>query len=115
MEPLEWTQILATLDMCVNKVIPIKFCDENGLDLIPFYMVNGIQDTLKQNTKRLKKQDMGPFVINSISPSGAIKLARHRKEQQVHTTTNRANKKKVLSQQAQEEGKELNSKRFYST
>ena len=48
-------------------------------------------------------------MINSISPSGTIKLARHRKEQQVHTTTNRANQKKVLSQQAQEEVKELDA------
>lgn len=31
--------------------------------------------TLKQKTKKLKKRGMGPFVIHSISPSEAIKLA----------------------------------------
>ena len=28
MEPLEWTQILATLDVCVNEVTPTRFYDE---------------------------------------------------------------------------------------
>ena len=31
--------------------------------------------TLKKKTKKLKKQGMGPFLIHSISSSGAIKLA----------------------------------------
>ncbi|MCO5566309.1 hypothetical protein L7F22_019986 [Adiantum nelumboides] len=32
-EPNEWTQILATLDVCVNEVIPTKFCDEMAMTL----------------------------------------------------------------------------------
>ena len=31
--------------------------------------------TIKQKTKELKKRGVGPFVIHSISSSGAIKLA----------------------------------------
>ena len=33
-EPLKWTHVLATLDFCTNKAVPIKFCDEEGHDLI---------------------------------------------------------------------------------
>ena len=33
---LQWTQILATLDVCVNEVHPIKFCDRKAMILYPF-------------------------------------------------------------------------------
>lgn len=39
LEPLEWIQILATLDVCVNETTPTKFCDDEGYDIIPFNMV----------------------------------------------------------------------------
>ena len=42
MEPLEWTQNLATLDVCVNEVTPTRFCDENGLDITPLCMIKAI-------------------------------------------------------------------------
>ena len=34
-EPLEWTHILATLDVCTNKITQTQFCDEEGNDIIP--------------------------------------------------------------------------------
>ena len=34
-EPLEWTHILATLDVCTKKITQTQFCDEEGNDIIP--------------------------------------------------------------------------------
>ena len=34
-EPLEWTHVLATLDVCTNKITQTQFCDEEGNDIIP--------------------------------------------------------------------------------
>ena len=34
-EPLEWTHVLATLDVCMNKITKTQFCDEEGNDIIP--------------------------------------------------------------------------------
>ncbi|MCO5593057.1 hypothetical protein L7F22_047062 [Adiantum nelumboides] len=38
-EPFGWTEILATLDVCVNELIPTKFCDEKGYDLVSCFML----------------------------------------------------------------------------
>ena len=32
------------VDVCVNEVAPIVFCDKEGFDLVPFQMVLVIQD-----------------------------------------------------------------------
>ena len=45
MEPLEWTQILATLDVCANEITPARFCDENGLDITPLCMIKAIKSS----------------------------------------------------------------------
>ena len=37
--PDAWQDILATMDVCINKVKPIVFCDEEGYDIIPIHMV----------------------------------------------------------------------------
>ena len=34
--PDAWMDILATVDVCVNEVTPIVFCDEEGYDLVSF-------------------------------------------------------------------------------
>ena len=44
-EPNEWNQILATLDVCVNEVTPTKFCDENGYDIVPYFMLSPILES----------------------------------------------------------------------
>ena len=40
LEPLEWIQILATLDVCENETTSTKFCDDEGYDIICFNMVS---------------------------------------------------------------------------
>ena len=32
-KPLEWTHVLATLDVCTNEATQIKFCDEEGHEI----------------------------------------------------------------------------------
>ena len=56
MEPLEWTQILATLDTCVNEATPIHFCDDEGYDLIPLNMINASLITKKKQTETQEVQ-----------------------------------------------------------
>ena len=34
-----WQDVLATVDVCINKVTPTVFCDEEGYDIIPIHMV----------------------------------------------------------------------------
>ena len=44
-EPLEWQQILATLDVCAIKTCPTtQFCDEEGFDVVPYYMMSVIKE-----------------------------------------------------------------------
>ena len=38
--PDAWMDTLATVDVCVNEVTPIVFCDKEGYDLVPFKMVS---------------------------------------------------------------------------
>ena len=54
MEPLEWTQILATLDTCLNEATPIHFCDDEGYDLVPLKMINASL-ILKEEQKQTQK------------------------------------------------------------
>ncbi|MCO5557381.1 hypothetical protein L7F22_010944 [Adiantum nelumboides] len=43
-EPFGWTQVLATLDVCVNELTPIKFCDEEGYDLVSCVMMEVLRN-----------------------------------------------------------------------
>ena len=42
MEPLEWKHVLATLDVCTLSH-GIKFCDEDGYDIVPIRMLKVIE------------------------------------------------------------------------
>ena len=45
-EPVEWMQMLAKIDVCVNETTPTKFVDEEGHDNAPLFMVKTIgEDT----------------------------------------------------------------------
>ena len=52
-EPVEWMQMLANIDVCVNETTPTKFVDEEGHDIVPFFMVKSI----KQDTSSIFKTD----------------------------------------------------------
>ena len=41
-EPLGWSDVLATITICVNDVTPTLFCDEDGFYIIIVQMVNVI-------------------------------------------------------------------------
>lgn len=41
--PSAWIDILAIVDVCANTTTPIVFCDKEGYDIIPIYMVKVIQ------------------------------------------------------------------------
>ena len=49
--PNAWMDILATVDMCVNEVNPITFCDEEGYDIASFQMINVIPEKTIVETK----------------------------------------------------------------
>ena len=49
LEPAGWRDVLATVDVCVNKTTPIVFCDEEGYAIIPIQMVRLIPKTTKLN------------------------------------------------------------------
>lgn len=53
--PDAWMDILATVDVCVNEVTPIAFCDKEGYDLIPFHMISIVNHPLnhKDSNKKL--------------------------------------------------------------
>ena len=38
-KPLEWTHILAILDVCTNKITQMQLCDKDGNDIIPLCIV----------------------------------------------------------------------------
>ena len=42
-EPLEWMQMLVTIDTCTNETIPTKFVDEEGYDCTPLWMIRTIR------------------------------------------------------------------------
>ncbi|MCO5601140.1 hypothetical protein L7F22_055259 [Adiantum nelumboides] len=44
-EPFGWTQILSTLDICVNELTPTKFCDDEGYDLVTLQMASVILES----------------------------------------------------------------------
>ena len=47
-EPLGWNDVLATVTICVNDVTPTLFCDKDGFDVIPIWMVS-VMSILEEN------------------------------------------------------------------
>ena len=56
LDPLEWMNILATLNVCVNEVTPTKLCDEDGYDLVPIMIVNTICGGEQEEKETLEDQ-----------------------------------------------------------
>ena len=54
-KPLQWSHILATLDVCTNEVVPTQFCDEQGYGISPLYMVQS-KSTLEHTTSGIKNE-----------------------------------------------------------
>lgn len=56
-EPIEWIHCLATLDTVVLRLRP-NFCDDDGYDAHPLYMVDAIESNKNelQVTNRLAKK-----------------------------------------------------------
>ena len=48
LEPFEWGQILATLDVCANEATPTKFCDKMGNAVFPIMMMNALKDEVSE-------------------------------------------------------------------
>ncbi|MCO5583534.1 hypothetical protein L7F22_037445 [Adiantum nelumboides] len=56
LEALEWTQILATMDVCINASMPTKFCNDDGYDVIPIQMISTIHiEEEPEETKELMR------------------------------------------------------------
>lgn len=51
-EPIGWTNILATLDLCTKEITPALFCNKEGYDLFTFQMVNVIPIKTKEEPKQ---------------------------------------------------------------
>ena len=49
--PDAWMDTLATVDVCINEVNPIKFCDGRGYDIASFQMINVILEQTIVETK----------------------------------------------------------------
>ena len=56
-EPLGWNDVLATMTICVNEVVPTLFCDEDGFDVIPIQMVNVLETQEECNPKQESNED----------------------------------------------------------
>lgn len=53
LEPLQWKHVLATLDVCTLNH-GIKFCDEEGYDIVPICMVRVMDELLELNVPQIK-------------------------------------------------------------
>ncbi|MCO5583996.1 hypothetical protein L7F22_037914 [Adiantum nelumboides] len=49
-----WTQILSTLDICVNELTPTKFCDEEGYDLVTLQLASVILESGSDSDEKEK-------------------------------------------------------------
>ncbi|MCO5599137.1 hypothetical protein L7F22_053237 [Adiantum nelumboides] len=54
-EPFGWTQILSTLDICVNELTPTKFCDEEGYDLVTLQIKSVILESWSESDENEEK------------------------------------------------------------
>ena len=59
-EPLEWMQMLATIDTCTNETTPTKFVDEEGYDCTPLWMIR----TIMHDPPHMCQNE--PFLIKPI-------------------------------------------------
>lgn len=68
LEPLEWQQILATLDVCaINAGPTMQFCDQDGYDMVPYYMVKAVNDNNEaENDERKTKKDDNKSFYDSL-------------------------------------------------
>ncbi|MCO5551799.1 hypothetical protein L7F22_005301 [Adiantum nelumboides] len=69
-EPFGWTQILSTLDICVNELTPTKFCDEEGYDLVTLQMASVILESgleSDENEDQLTQRVECKRIVNEIS------------------------------------------------
>ena len=57
-EPVEWSHVLATLDTCTLNH-GIKFCDEEGYDIIPIKMVQVLDDPREKALVTAQKRRKG--------------------------------------------------------
>ena len=58
LEPVEWSHVLAALDVCsLNH--GIKFCDEDGYDIIPIIMVQVLNDPRAKAQAAVQKHRKG--------------------------------------------------------
>ena len=60
-KPVEWRDILATLDVCVNETMPTVFCDEEGYNVIPICMikVNHQEEDLEEGKQEQTVLEIG--------------------------------------------------------
>ena len=95
LEPHGWTDILATLDVCTNKVIPTMFCDEEGYDLFPFQMVKVLQPTEEgAKVDDLEEELSARVVQNEISSFDHSSA--HKPEDEDTTTRWKNSRRKTL-------------------
>ncbi|MCO5570124.1 hypothetical protein L7F22_023840 [Adiantum nelumboides] len=69
-EPFGRTQILSTLDICVNKLTPTKFCDEEGYDLVTLQMASVILESgseSDENEEKLTRKLECKRIVDEIS------------------------------------------------
>lgn len=72
--PDAWMDILATVDVCVNEVNPVIFCDEEGYDIAPFFMVQAVKEKTiaePRSTKVQLEQSNG-LCMQGFSPKPSI-------------------------------------------
>ncbi|MCO5581547.1 hypothetical protein L7F22_035435 [Adiantum nelumboides] len=69
-EPFGWTQMLSMLDICVNKLTPIKFYDEEGYDLVTLQMASVILESgseSDENEEKLTSRVECKRIVDEIS------------------------------------------------
>lgn len=67
--------IVETMDVSVNEVTPIVFCDEEGYDVIPIHMVMVI--LIMTSDKDEKEQEVGERVQNLVPTQQVTTSLKH--------------------------------------
>ena len=70
--------VLATITICTNDVIPTLFCDEMGYDIIPVQMVNvlNIQEENNSTLEPLKEPTL-EVEVNHVRIENKVSLLTH--------------------------------------
>ena len=76
-EPLEWSHLLATLDVCTSEKTPTKFYDENGYDIMPIMMVNCIYEAKNPIEQNEEMETPGCSILDRISGTDGPILWQH--------------------------------------